>query len=821
MEHLLRDLKYGARSLLRNKAFAATAVITLAVGIAANSATFAIVNSVLLQPLPVPDAGRIVLMANRYPGAGAGDLNESSAGDYYDRLKEVPALQEQAMFDFNGPTIEINGTPERVTGMAATPSLFRLLGVAAVQGRTFTGEEGERGAEQKVILSYGLWQQLYGGDPGVLGRDLRLNGRPHTIVGVMPREFTFVNPEVRLWTPLTFTPEEKTGHHSNNWYNVGRLKPGATVAEVQAQVNVLNAANLERFPEWKEILKNAGFHTIVEPLQEMIVKDVRGILYLLWGGAVFVLLIGGLNIANLALVRLTLRRKEFGTRLALGARRGQLTRQFIVENLLVTLAGGVAGIALGASLLRALAGMGLERLPRANEIHMDGLVMAVALLMAVGVGVLVGCMPLGQSSRVRLSSVLQEDGRSGTGGRATNKLRQSLVVAQIGFAFVLLVGAGLLLVSFRQLLRVDPGFDAAGVLTAATRPPESRYPGDPELRALMNRSIEALRGIPGVIAAGATSNIPFGDGLSQGVIFAEGYVMKPGESLIAPRQLRVAPGYFEAMSISLVRGRYFDARDTETAPRVLIVDERLAERFWPGEDPIGRRMRLPQSADDITRIDANTRWWTVVGVVRPVLLDDLAKSGSPVGAYYFSYAQDPDRGITFAVKTAGDPSALAGAVRAGLARVDPELALFDVRTMAERTELSMSSRRTALMLAVGFGIVALFLSALGIYGVLAYHVTQRRREIGIRVALGSTGTGVVRLVLREGLLLAAAGLLAGAGGAVALRKVVQNEIYGVGALDPRVIGSVVLLLAGVVLAASFFPARRATRVEPMRVLNQP
>jgi predicted permease len=820
MDHLFRDMRYGVRSLLRDKAFAATVVLTLAVCIAANSATFAIVNSVLLRPLPVADANRILLMANRYPGAGAGDLNESSAGDYYDRLKEVPAFQQQAMFDFYGQTIEINGTPERVEGMAATPSLFRLLDVAPARGRAFTEEEGEIGADQKVILSHGLWQQLYGGDPGVLGRDLRLNGRPHSIVGVMPRDFVFVNPDVRLWTPLAFNAEQKQGRHSNNWYNIGRLKSGATLAQAQAQVDVLNAANLERFPEWKEILKNAGFHTVVQPLQEMIVKDVRGILYLLWGGAVFVLLIGGLNIANLALVRLTLRRKELATRLALGARRGQITRQFIVENVLVTLAGGIAGIALGAGLLGALATLGLERLPRANEIQMDGLVVLVAVAMAVAVGILVGCMPLAQSSQVHLSSVLQEDGRGGTAGRATNKVRQSLVVAQIGFAFVLLVGAGLLLVSFRQLLRVDPGFNSAGVLTASTRAPESRYAGDSELRTLMNRSLDALRRIPGVTAAGATSNIPFGDGQSATVIFVEGYVMKPGESLIAPRQIAVQPGYLEAMSISLVRGRYFDARDNELSPGVVIVDERLAQRFWPEQDPVGRRMYYPQHEKEMLKTDENTRWLTVVGVVRPVMLDDLAGSGSPVGAYYVPYAQNPWRDFTFAVKTAGDPSGLARAVRAGIARIDPELALFDVRTMAERADLSMSSRRTALLLAVGFGVVALFLSAIGIYGVLAYHVTQRRREIGIRVALGSTGAGVVRLVLREGLWLAVAGLATGVAGAVALRKVVENEIYGVGALDPLVVGSVVLLLAAVVLAASVFPARRAIRVHPMRVLNQ-
>jgi predicted permease len=820
MDNFLRDIRHGTRSLLRDRAFAATVVLTLAVCIAANSATFAIVHSVLLRPLPVPAADEILLMANRYPGGGVGDSNNSSAGDYYDRLQAVTAFEEQAMFRMSNQTIEIDGVAQRIDTMAGTPSLFRLLQSPPAMGRAFTDEEGEVGAERKVILGHGLWQQLYGGDPAVLGRDLRLNGRPYTIVGVMPQDFVFVNPELRLWTPLTFTAEQKQGHHSNSWYNIGRLKPGASLAEVQAQVDALNSNNLDRFPEWRELLTNAGFHTKVLRLQEMLVGDVAGTLYLLWGGALFVLLIGALNIANLALVRLTLRRKELAMRLALGAGRAQVTRQYVVENVLLTLTGGLIGVALGAGLLRGLATFGLERLPRANEIQMDPLVVVFALGLAAAVGVLVGFAPLVQAFRINLSAVLREDGRGGTTSRRTNRLRQSLVASQIAFAFVLLVGAGLLLVSFRELLRADPGFATEGVLTAATAAPGSSYAQPSDLRALMNRSLEAIRQIPGVQSAGATTAIPFGGNRSDGVILAEGYEMQPGESVISPRQMLVTPGYFEAMGITLVKGRYFDDRDNETSMPAIMVDERLARRFWPDRDPIGQRMYRPVNVNSVFETNENTRWLTVVGVVRTVRQDDLAGSGNPVGAYYTPFAQDPPRGFTFAVKTAGDPGGLAAAVRAAIARIDPELALFDVRTMEERAELSMSSRRTALLLAVGYGAVALLLSAIGIYGILAYQVTQRRREFGIRVALGSTAAGVVKLVLREGLLLAAVGLAAGLGGAVALRRVAENEVYGVGTLDPLVISSVVLLLGAVVLAASFLPARRAVRVQPMRVLNQ-
>ncbi len=820
MGNLIRDIRYGARALLRSKAFAVTVILTLAVCIGANSATFAIVSSVLLQPLPVPEADQIVLMANRYPNAGAGNVMQSAAGDYYDRQEAVAACSEHALFNFGNQTLDINGTPERVEAMAATPSLFRLLRVPPAIGRAFSDDEGEIGAEQKVILSYGLWQQLYAGDPNVLGRELRISGRPHTVVGVMPRDFNFVNPEVRLWTPLAFAPDQKQRYHNNNWYNVGRLKPGATIAQAQAQVDALNAANLERFPEWKDLLVSTGFHTVVLPLQEMIVGDVRGILYLLWGGAVFVLLIGGLNIANLGLIRLTVRRKELATRLALGAQVRQILRQFIVENTLLTVTGGIAGIAAGVGLLKALSSYGLERLPRANEIQVDATVVLVALAMAAAVGLLVGCLPLAHSWRANLSALLNEDGRGGSGGRTTSKVRQSLVVAQVGFAFVLLVGAGLLLASFRQLLRVDPGFKAHGVLTASTNLPGARYAGDAEVRTFVNRSLDAIRAIPGVASASISTSVPFSQTNNSNVILAENYVMEPGESLIAPYQLVVTPGYFETMGIPLLHGRYFERRDDASATPVVIVDEKLADKFWPGQNPVGRRMYQPQGAKDILKAHDDTRWLTVVGVVRPILHDNLEGSGSPFGAYYFVHAQNPWRGFTFLVKTTGDPRQAAAPVRAVLNGIDPELALYNVQTMEERSELSLASRRTALMLAMGFGAVALFLSAIGIYGVLAYQVTQRQREIGIRVALGSTAAGIVKLVMREGLLLAVSGLVLGVAGAVALRRVVENEIFGVGALDPFVLGGVALLLAAVVVAASVFPARRAVRVEPVRVLNQ-
>ncbi len=820
MQTMVRDLKFGARSLLKDKGFSMTVVLTLALCIGANTAIFAIVHSVLLRPLPVPEAEQILLMANRYPKAGAADSTNSGVADYYDRLKDVTVFQQQALFNFGDQTVDLNGSPEKIKGMNATPSLFKLLQIAPLLGRTFTDDEGEIGGQQKVLLSYGLWRQMFAGASDVVGKELRLNGRPYTVVGVMAADFNFINPEVQLWVPAAFTLEQKNARHSNNWRNIGRLKPGATLQQAQMQVDALNRANLERFPQWKEILTNAGFHTQVEPLRDMLVKDVKSTLYLLWGGAVFVLLIGALNIANLALARVTLRKKEFATRLALGAGRAQITRQALVENVLVCAAGGLAGVVLGAALLQSLIAMGLKQLPRVDEVRIDGPVVLVALAMAIGAGILVALIPLAHIFRANLNDALHEDSRTGTTGTGSRRVRQSLVVAQIGFAFVLLAGAVLLLVSFRQLLKVDPGFNTGGVMTFSISAPRSRYPGDPELRTLMNRSLEAVRHIPGVTVAGATTDIPFGESHSDSVIFAEGYVMKPGESVISPRQVTVTPGYFEAMGISMARGRVFDDRDKETSPPVVIVDERLARHFWPNRDPVGQRMFAPQDINNLMKTDEHTRWLNVVGVVHSVRMDDLAGNGTPVGVYYFPFSQAADRGFTFAVKGASNSAAVSSAVRLGISGIDPQLAIFDSHTMGDRAELSMSTRKTPMALALGFGGLALFLSALGIYGVLTYLVTQRRREIGIRAALGCSASGIVKLVLSEGLVLVGVGLVLGVAGAVALRKALENELYGVQPLDPLVMASVVALLGLVALIACLLPARRATQVDPVIVLNE-
>lgn len=819
MLSIFSELKYGVRSLLRDKVFTLTVLLTLTICMAANSTTLAIVSSVLLRPLPVPNSHEILLMSNRYPKAGAGDSTNSDAGGYFDRRKGMPALSEQAMYRTGNLTLGLEGAPEQVDALLVTPSFFPLLGIPPAQGRAFTDTEGELGAETKVILTHDMWQRLFGGAADALGKQVRLNGRPYEVVGVMPRGFIFEDPDVKLIVPLVFTAEQKTGYHSNNWRNIGRLKPGATLEQAVAQVNAVNAANLERMPHFKEILTNAGFHTSVERLQDVMVRDVRGILYLLWGGAFFVLLIGALNVVNLALVRFSLRAKEIATRLALGASRGQLLRQFVTENVLLALAGAAAGLGISGAVLRALALVGSDRLPRAHEIRFDALSITVSLGVALAIGLALGCLPMLGSLRSNLVSALHDSARSSTSGGAARSVRRALVVAQVGFAFVLLLGAGLLLTSFRNLLHVDPGFRTEGVLTASLTAPRARYAEDPRLISLMDRSLEAIQQIPGVIAAGATSSIPFGGDYSDSVIFAEGYQTQPGESLVSPHSIVCTPGYFAAMGIQLARGRFFDQRDKADATPVVMVDERLAKRFWGEADPLGRRMYLPQSAEEAVRPGPKTRWMTVVGVVRPIHLEGLADFSGKVGAYYFPFEQSTDRGFTYAVRLAGDTTAVTQSLRAAIAKVDPDLALFDIRTMNERTQLSLATRRTSLTLATAFGGLAVFLSAIGIYGVLAYHVTQRRREFGIRMALGSSVGRLVQMVLSEAALLTTIGPAVGIAGAVGLQKVIANELFGVRPLEPMVVILVVASVALVVFAAALVPARRATCVDPMVILR--
>ena len=788
--------------------------------IGANTALFSVVHNVLLRPLPVPESDRIVLMGNAYPGAGADIGSSSGVPDYYDRLRDVSAFEEQALYNGSNRSLDQNGTPTRVRVTNATPSFFRLLRVPAALGRTFTDEEGEPGNEKKAVISYALWQTQFGGAPDAVGKDIRLDGQPHRVVGVMPKNFYFLNPNVMAWVPLAFTAQAKadSNRHSNNFQNIGRLKPGASVEQAQQQINALNAANLERFPQYRELLINAGFHTTADRLQDNLVREVKSTLYLMWGGALFVLLIGCVNVANLVLVRSRVRVKELATRLALGASRWRVARQLVIESVLLTMISAAIGLLVGYVALQLLGTLNIQELPRGEEIRLDGVVVAFTLTLAALIGLVLGVIPVANVLPANLTMVLREEGRSGTSGRGARTLRRTLVVAQVAFAFVLLIGAGLLFASFRQVLAVDPGFKPDGILTVSATLPRSRYADDKAVVSFTDEALRRIRALPGVTAAGATTTIPFGGNNSDSVILAEGYQLKPGESVISPSQVIVTPGYFTAMNATLASGRFIDERDGTGSQPVVMVDEKLARRFWPGQDPLGKRMYSPSDINNLLAVTDKTVFLTVVGVIRDMKLHTLTEGKASVGAYYYPLAQNVARNVTYAIRTAGDPTALANSVRSAVGQLDRELPVYDVQTMEDRMEKSLVSRRSPVMLSLSFGAVALFLSAIGIYGVLAYLVTQRTKEIGIRIALGSSAGAIFELVLREGLVLIALGFALGAAGAFAVRRSLESQLFGVSATDPIVLIVVTGTLAAVAIIACALPARRATRIDPIVAL---
>jgi len=822
LDWLIRDLRVAARVLARDRAFSLTAASTLAVCIGANAALFTVVHHVLLRPLPVPEPSRILLLSNLYPKAGATDSSNSGVPDYYDRLKAVTVLESQAMFQTRSVSIGREGLPVRLQIVDATPSYFRVMGVSPALGRVFTDDEGEVGNDKRVVLSDALWHSQFGADPGVVGRDLRLNGQPYTIVGVMPRTFQGLDPEVMLWRALAFTAEQRSDEqrHSNNYWNVGRLKPGATLAQAQAQVDALNAANLERFPKYKELLINAGFRTQVIGFQDHLVRFVKPTLYLLWGGALFVLLIGCVNVANLALVRARSRLKELATRLALGAGRWQVARQLIAESLALTLVAAGAGLLLAMAALRALAALDLQGLPFGSDIHLDAIAVGYSLAISLAIGIVLGLVPVAAVLHANLSIVLRDAGRGTSVGRGGRIVRRTLAVTQVAFTFVLVVGAGLLLASFRRVAAVDPGFVSDRVLTASVMLPRNRYDDDAKRRAFTDEALRRVRALPGVSAAGATDTIPFGGYNSDSVIIAEGYQMKPGESIISPSQVTVSPGYFEATGVRLAKGRFFQDSDAGGQRPVVIVDEKLARRFWPDQDPIGRRMFLPTDIDHLLAVTDKTVFLDVVGVIKDVKLRDIAEGEKGVGAYYFPMSQNTSSFLTFAVKTSGAPETVTGGLRSTMAALDPELPLFDVRTLAQRTETALVARRSSAMLSLTFGLVALLLSAVGVYGVLAYLVNQRTREIGIRMALGSSPLGIFDLVLREGLLLVGLGFALGGIGTALLKRSLESQLFDVRVTDPLVLTTAAAVLGTVALVACALPARRAAAIDPAIALSE-
>jgi predicted permease len=821
MSDFLQDVRFGLRLLFKDRSFTITALLTLAVCIAANTAMFSIVRSVLLRPLPFPDSERAVLLYNSYPNAGAARVG-NAVPDYFDRLTAVPALEDLSVFRQEGMTFGDESGAERLPSLRATPSFFRLIRQPPVLGRIFTSDEGEPGNTNKVLLSYGFWQRKFGGRPSVVGTAIRLNGNQYDVVGVLPKAFTFLDDGIEVYLPAAFSAEEKSDgrRHSNNWQMVGRLAPGATIETVRQQIEALNAANDNRFPQFHQILADARFHTVTVLLQDDVVRDVKGVLYLLWGGVMFVLLIGCVNIANLVMVRAGGRAREMATRHAIGGDLGRLARQLVTETTVLALAGGILGVLFGWWALRSMSALRLDELPRGYEIHLDAASLLALLALTVVIGIVLGLAPALRLWRMNLNVELRQESRGGTSSRRANLVRRVLAAAQVSIALVLLIGAGLLLASFRAVLDLDYGFTPAGVATATVNLPGAFYKDDASLRTFAQRALEGIRAQPGVEAAGTTNALPFTGNVNNNVILAEGYTMQPGESLLAPTSVVVSPGYFEAMQVGLLTGRTFDARDTAEAPTVAVIDERLARKFWPGQDAVGHRLYLPDDIKDLTKVTAKTRFFTVVGVVREMQMVDPRADVNPVGVYYFPFAQSPRRNISFAVRTSGPPSGAANSLRRVVAGLDPQLPAYDVKPMQEWIDDALVGRRVPMLIAMGFGAVALFLAAVGIYGVLAYSVAQRKRELGVRMALGGSTGSVFGLVLTDGVKVVAAGIAVGLIGAFFVGRLMRNQLFNVAPMNPLVLAAVTATLSVVAVVAVAIPALRASRIDPAVVLGK-
>ncbi|HWJ56977.1 MAG TPA: ABC transporter permease [Vicinamibacterales bacterium] len=823
MDVFRQDLLFALRVLRRDRAYAAAVILTLAICLGANTAIFTVVRSVLQRPLPYPESSRLVSSFDGFPGAGV-ERAGTSVPNYMDRRAMTDVFSTVALYQWNGFKVGHGPGTEQVSSMEVTPSFFQVLGAKAERGRLLSEDEGTPGKNKVAVLTHAFAARQPGGVEGAVGRTLRLDDEIYQVVGVLPEGFTFLSRDVRLFTPAAFTPEElgEDRRWSQNHEMIARLAPGASIQQAQSKLDAMNVRYIERAGALAEPLRNAGYNTKLASLEGDLVRNVRSALQMLWGGVVFVVLIAAVNIANLSLVRANGRMKELATRNAIGAGGRRIAKQLITEATLLTLIGAGFGIGLGFLSLNAIEWIGFTDLPRAHEISIDGVVLAVTLAPAILLGIVVGAGPALQLARVNLSNVLREEGRSGTAGRASKAVRRALVVAQVALAFVLLIGAGLLLASFERLLGVDPGFVADGVLTGRVSPLATRYKEDPELRAYTDRVLTRIRALPGVEAAGASSFLPFSYDGSSTVIIPEGYTPKPGESVVSPNQLSVSPGYFEAMKMRLKRGRFFNASDTADAPRAVIVDENLAKKFWPDQDPVGKRVYLPDTPQDVAHPGPKVKWMNVVGVVGAVKMKGLVEGGETAraGAFYAVLAQSPSRGIGLAIRTKGDMAATQAAVQRALAEVDPDVPMTDIFSMSARIEKSLNPRRAPMMLSLGFGAVALLLASVGLYGVLAYHVSQRTREIGIRMALGSDAPAIVRLILGEGGLLVGVGLAAGLAGAVALRGAIGSQLYGVGALDPMVMAAAIGVLGLTSFIACWGPARRAAKVSPLVALSR-
>jgi putative ABC transport system permease protein len=808
LQDLRQDLRQALRQMRVRPGFTALVVLTLALGIGANAAIFSVLDAVLLRPLPYDHPEKLVKVWTRFTGIGQpNDQNWVSGPEFHDFLTLNHSFSELAVIDSGAFNLGVKGSPQRVVGAAVSPNLFPMLGAQPLIGRNFLAEEAQPGREQEVILSYGLWQRAFAANPNVVGTTLHVDGVPMTVVGVMPAGFAYPD-DSEIWGPRAFTPEDLSeGSRGNHGLEVlGRIRPGLSVPQVQSDMDRVGKTMIEQHLSYP--YRRFGFGIILHPLLEETVGDVKASLWVLMAAVGLVLLIACANVANLLLVRASERQQEMGIRMALGASRWRLARQLLTESVLLALVGGLAGLALTPLALRGLIAIAAPALPRTVNTTVDGRALIVMLAVALGTGIFFGLAPALQSGRVRNWAALKSN-RS-TEGRQSKRLRQALVMGETALSLILLAGAGLLMRSFENILKVDPGFRPENVLTMRIALPDAEYSKPEQIRGFYSELLGRIQKLPGVRSAGAVSLIPLGGQNSSGTLTIDSQSVPKEDRDPETDQRSVTQGYFEAMGISLVRGRFFEDRDADTAPPVAIVDESLAQTYWPNQDPIGRRVH--RGGDGST-----APWATVIGVVRHVRNRTL-EMRSRVEVYW-PENQRPFSAMTLAILTQGNPMSMAPTIQREVTGIDPELPVYRVRSMSEVMGESVARRRLALILLSVFAGLALLLASVGIYGVMSYVVTQRQQEIGLRMALGAGRGAVLRLMIRQGMGTIVAGLGIGLMLALLLTRLIGGMLFAVRPADPLALGGAAVLLMAVALFAVIIPARRASLMNPVEALR--
>jgi predicted permease len=820
---IAQDARLALRAFARTPAFTLAAVLSIALAVGANSAIFSVASALLLRPLPYADADRLAILWNRSPGLGIAE-DWFSTAQYFDIRNGSQSFEQVAAAIGANFNLTGDGEPERVGTIRTTSNLLPMLGVRPLHGRLFTAEDdAAEGSGGSAILHYATWMRRYGGDPAAVGKPIVLNGLTYRIVGVLPRSFSLrreVMPtlgnaaDAEVVLPLPLGPKAAQVRNGEDYNILAKLRPGVTARQAQAEMDGITARLRQEFPQFYP--STGGLTFSVVPLQEQVVGGVRRSLVLLVAAVGFVLLIACANVANLLLSRALGRQREIAVRASLGASRARLIAQLLTESVVLALAGGAVGLLLAWWSIEGIRALGSQSVPRLHEIGIDTRVLFFTLGVSAVAGLVAGVAPALRFGRGDLTAGLKDAGRGASGmsavwGRGQN-LRRLLVVGELALSVVILIGAGLLVRSFVQVQQVPAGFNASSVLTLELTMTGRKYADAQMVIETYRQLWERLGRLPGVTATGGISALPLSQMMAWGPITVEGRPLPEGQAFINVDIRTVSGDYFRAMEIPLLEGRLFTDQDTRETDRVILVDQHMASQLWPGESAVGKRVRT--GGFDVR---ADTPWMTVVGVVGRVKQDALDADSRM--AYYRPHRQATSRALNVVVRSATEPSALAGAVTGEIRALDPDLPIYNLRTMQDRVDESLARRRFAMLMLSLFAALALGLAAIGIYGVIAYLVSQGTRELGIRIALGATPREILAFVLRHGLLVTAIGLAVGLAGALVLTRFMSSLLFGVHPSDPLTFASIAVVLALVALAATWVPARRAVRIDPVTALR--